>query len=598
MHGGTVQLVGPKLWCGNMMSKHYMCEQGKDDFHILINNIFVNTKQEHRKKMSQSTHPEVPTTIVHTTTHSVSGMEDNSVSAMTSTSSLSSAISDKKNMVKDVRDHIWKFYVPRFVFQHVIHDYKDAFSTKLLHENGELATHFVETMTSPSVDRLSGKHVILAASLEDKKTYFRLLWRMALEMKEGGIRDALVKKKTAVYTSTGSKFKSKFENEIGKVIGNAPKKQILQCGNVSEFIQLTMMEGQAIPAIETLLCPDKCPRRYWIFFNCLLKGCNQNNKYWDSVTFDKDGKNSRYVTLSVEAHCVCLLKEHYWSWVYQAIVDSGMTSENLDDIRFEYDPEDVELPSNLGTVTYDDLEALWSDLDWDGEGDHRLMIQDMIMNPKVAIEIKKTENDYRWKVIKDDESHDDDESENSEKGPSKTLKYRVKEQLEAAKLIQLARGQKENMEKLLKLKERLKMHFDDEKTIDSNKTLDQLAKRSKKRKFKNKSTKTLRTNKAGSMELENSNQGGFASYQKRKFHNFFQTRRLVKEAEQVGLRLAWEKAYKFVMNNYPYEKMLKNNDNSSDIEEDEDKYLEDTDDFMEDFHGNGGFENHLKMYAV
>lgn len=142
-------------------------------------------------------------------------MED--VSVVTGTATLTIAINDEETMRKDVQEHISNYYVPKFLFQHVIHDYKDAYTKRMLSENGDFATHFVDTMTSPTCDRLSGKHIILTATLEDKRTYFRQLWRMALKMKRGGISNALIKKKTAVYSSMCTRFKSKFQTIICKM---------------------------------------------------------------------------------------------------------------------------------------------------------------------------------------------------------------------------------------------------------------------------------------------------------------------------------------------------------------------------------------------
>ena len=124
------------------------------------------------------------------------------------------AVGDTLQMKKDVKEHIFQYFVPLFVFQYVIHDTKDRSSDDILGENGHFATKFVSDMVSPHNNRLRGKHIVLTMSMEDKKAYFKQLWRMALDMKSGGIRDALVKKKTAVYNSVGTRFKSKFLNEI------------------------------------------------------------------------------------------------------------------------------------------------------------------------------------------------------------------------------------------------------------------------------------------------------------------------------------------------------------------------------------------------
>lgn len=139
----------------------------------------------------------------------VNGIEDD-LTAGTQSSIFLRAVGDQVQMKMDIKEHISQFYVPFFLFQYVIHDTKDRSCDDILGENGQFATRFVDEMTSPSNNRLRGKHIVLTMSLEEKRAYFKQLWRMALEMKTGGIRDALVKKKTAVYNSMGTKFKSKF----------------------------------------------------------------------------------------------------------------------------------------------------------------------------------------------------------------------------------------------------------------------------------------------------------------------------------------------------------------------------------------------------
>ena len=560
-----------------------------------------------------------PPTFVQTTGPANGGSDqitDDDITNETQSSIFLRAMEDNKQMKKDVREHIYQFFVPCFLFQYVIHDTKDRTSEDILGEDGLFAKTFVKEMTSQSNDRLRGGHVVLTMSLEEKKAYFKQLWRLALDMKTGGIREALVKKKTAVYNSMGAKFKSKWIFTI--MLYTLLQIILNRLFVITEFIQHTLVKGQPIPAMETLMCPLKCPRRYWIFFNVLLKGCNHNNEYWDKVTFTNKGDNhDRYVTMGLEAHCVCLLRDHYWSWIYQAIVESGLSGDDMvKNIKFEYDPKDVPLGAAGGEMVEEGMNHMWTDCGWVEavEEKESAVLAEMVMNPLVEIRMEEKFTDgklngYNCKILRDTNNYD---VYNGTLSMSEAAEQRVIEKRETAKIIKHAQFQIDIIKKLKEIRVELKKYVEEERKIDEG-DLDEFNVSKLRRKSKLQTAKTLRkmTNEElgeendGIQHDECENQGesqdGNAKKRKRgqtrfKIKNYYETKRRVKMSEQTGIRLAWEEAYKFIMNNIPRDKLEKKK--STKQANDDEMYLEDMSDIVEELNGNGGFVNQLRMYAV
>lgn len=359
------------------------------------------------------------------------------------------------------------------------------------------------------------------------------------------------------------------------------------------------MKEQPIPAMETILSPLECPRRYWIFFNVLLKGCNHNNAFWEKVTFDNDGRNQgRFVTQSLEAHCVCLLREHYWSWIYQAIFESGFSLETIEKIKFEYDREDVPLGEGE-QLTEVQLNGLWSDQRWiETAQEEATVVSEMSMNELVEIKMEKKfingrESGYKFEIFK--QSDDDDDDNNNVKA------QRDLEKRNAAEIIKKARGDNVIVNKVKELKKILDEFVKEERKIDEG-HLDEETVMQSRKKAKLNTAKTLRKRTDDVIDIsEMDNDSGKKRKRgptKSKFKNYYETKRMVRKAEESGIRLAWEEAYKFVMNNYPRAKLGTNNSRKESTDEDEDLYLEDRENIMKELQGEDGFDNQLRMYAV
>ena len=186
------------------------------------------------------------------------------------------------------------------------------------------------------------------------------------------------------------------------------------------------------------------------------------------------------------------------------------------------------------------------------------------------------------------------------------------EKRNTAKIIKQAQGQREVMEKLKGLRKELKKFVVEERTIDEG-HLDEKTVNKMRRKTRLQTAKTLRKMTGQGLGEENDNiqneqfedpgdlENGNVKKRKRgqtrsKFKSYYETKRSIKRAEETGIRLAWEQAYKFIMNNYPREKLV--TEQSTEETDDEDMYLEDRNNIMEELQGNGGLDNQLRMYAV
>jgi hypothetical protein len=104
------------------------------------------------------------------------------------------------------------------------------------------------------------------------------------------------------------------------------------------------------PAYETLENCTELTRRYFLFFNVLLKAGRHNKELWKIATTERGGKNDiPYGSPIFEAHVRTTIQENYFKWILQVLANPKLIPDDkiAEQFKTEYDYAYGELPATL-----------------------------------------------------------------------------------------------------------------------------------------------------------------------------------------------------------------------------------------------------------
>ena len=102
------------------------------------------------------------------------------------------------------------------------------------------------------------------------------------------------------------------------------------------------------PAYETFEDRQNVPRRFFLFFDKFFKAGRHNKGLWNAALERNKGRNNiSFGTCIFEAHVRTTIQENYFTWMYQALASPRIIQvlEKADDFKTEYDYD--ELPNEL-----------------------------------------------------------------------------------------------------------------------------------------------------------------------------------------------------------------------------------------------------------
>jgi hypothetical protein len=102
------------------------------------------------------------------------------------------------------------------------------------------------------------------------------------------------------------------------------------------------------PAYETFEDRQNLPRRFFLFFDKFFKAGRHNKELWNAALERNKGRNNiSFGTCIFEAHVRTTIQENYFAWMYQALASPKIIQvlEKADDFKTEYDFDD--LPNEL-----------------------------------------------------------------------------------------------------------------------------------------------------------------------------------------------------------------------------------------------------------
>lgn len=109
-----------------------------------------------------------------------------------------------------------------------------------------------------------------------------------------------------------------------------------------------MLNKVPFPAFETFEDRQNIPRRYYLFFERILRPGRHNKELWNAAITRKNGRNNIPFSSSIfEAHVLTTIRENYFTWMYQALSNPNVMPflKKAKDFKVEYD-FDI-LPENL-----------------------------------------------------------------------------------------------------------------------------------------------------------------------------------------------------------------------------------------------------------
>ena len=104
------------------------------------------------------------------------------------------------------------------------------------------------------------------------------------------------------------------------------------------------------PAYETLDNRTELTRRYFLFFNVMLKAGRHNKELWKIATTENKGKNDiPYGSPIFEAHVQTTIQENYFKWILQVLANPKLIPDDqiAEGFKTEYDYGYGELPPTL-----------------------------------------------------------------------------------------------------------------------------------------------------------------------------------------------------------------------------------------------------------
>ena len=112
------------------------------------------------------------------------------------------------------------------------------------------------------------------------------------------------------------------------------------------------------PAYETFDNRQYLPRRFFLFFDKFFKAGRHNKGMWNAAIGRNKGRNNiSFGTCIFEAHVRTTIQENYFTWMYQALASPKIIQvlDKADDFKTEYDFD--ELPDELacGCTSISDL---------------------------------------------------------------------------------------------------------------------------------------------------------------------------------------------------------------------------------------------------
>ena len=102
------------------------------------------------------------------------------------------------------------------------------------------------------------------------------------------------------------------------------------------------------PAYETFDDRQHLPRRFFLFFDKFFKAGRHNKDLWNAAVERNKGQNNiSFGTCIFEAHVRTTIQENYFAWMYQALASPKIIQvlDKADDFKTEYDYD--ELPNQL-----------------------------------------------------------------------------------------------------------------------------------------------------------------------------------------------------------------------------------------------------------
>lgn len=109
-----------------------------------------------------------------------------------------------------------------------------------------------------------------------------------------------------------------------------------------------MLNKVPFPAYETFEDRENIPKRYYLFFERILRPGRHNKELWNAAITRKNGRNNIPFSSSIfEAHVLTTIRENYFTWMYQALANPNVMPflKDANDFKVEYDfdvlPEDL-----------------------------------------------------------------------------------------------------------------------------------------------------------------------------------------------------------------------------------------------------------------
>ena len=102
------------------------------------------------------------------------------------------------------------------------------------------------------------------------------------------------------------------------------------------------------PAYETFDYRQNLPRRFFLFFDKFLRAGRHNKELWNAAIERNRGRNNiSFGTCIFEAHVRTTIQENYFAWMYQALASPKIIQvlDKANDFKTEYDFD--ELPNEL-----------------------------------------------------------------------------------------------------------------------------------------------------------------------------------------------------------------------------------------------------------
>lgn len=160
-----------------------------------------------------------------------------------------------------------------------------------------------------------------------------------------------------------------------------------------------MINKVPFPAYETFEDRQNVPRRYYLFFEKILKPGRHNKELWNAAITRRNGRNNIPFSSSIfEAHVLTTVRENYFTWIYQALANPNVVPMIQQAVNFKVEYDYDVLPEMLACNS-----PLISDLPLTAEykyNEETKVFDTLLLNDIDEVEIQQSGEDEVVETIK------------------------------------------------------------------------------------------------------------------------------------------------------------------------------------------------------